>query len=190
MSKVESKSESVKLLDHDYDGIQEYDNALPFWWKAIFWITIAFSPVYIWYYHLGGPGPSIQEIYAADVAAAEERRAVTAEANLVSESTLAELAGNSEALAAGSAVFAAKCVACHAPEGQGLIGPNLTDDYFIHGGTSLDTFHVIRDGVPEKGMVAWGKMLSHDELLNVAAFVISLRGTSPDNPKPPEGEKY
>lgn len=175
-----------ELLDHEYDGIREYDNPLPRWWVMLFYFGIAFAVVYIPWYHFG-PGPLMLEEYEAEMAAAA---AAMPEKTGPSDADLAAAQGDPARIAAGKATFATLCVACHTADGGGLVGPNLTDDYWIHGGSMKDVVHVITEGVPEKGMISWKTQLKDEEILAVAAYVKSLRGTTPANPKAPEGEKY
>ncbi|MCO5166275.1 MAG: c-type cytochrome [Planctomycetes bacterium] len=183
-----TEGHEAPILDHEYDGIQEYDNPLPGWWVWIFWVTIAFTPLYIAYYHYG-EGPLVADEYAADVQAfqeAEARRAL--ESGAVDEASLAALMVDAATLAKGEAVFRSNCVACHGDQGEGRIGPNLTDDYWLHGGELMDIFRVIDQGVPDKGMIAWGKMLGPDDLKRVTAYVGAMRGTNVPG-LGPQGEK-
>lgn len=173
---------------HEYDGIKEYDNDLPRWWLYLFYLTIIFSVIYIIGFRNGW-------IKSANVILAEEaEKAVTKVASQVVENadisaeSLVKLASNNAVVAKGKEVFAQKCAACHMPEGQGLIGPNLTDKYWIHGGKITDIRKVIMEGVPEKGMLAWKAMMSGEDLNAVVAFIWTIRGTNPPNPKAPQGE--
>ncbi len=188
------KIEKVKdeLLDHDFDGIQELDNELPPWWLMLFYITIIWSVVYLLYYHVLGIGPSSIEEYQQEMARAEKlygSQQSGGEAAAIPEEELKPLTDQAS-LEAGKAIFQKNCVACHGPDGGGGIGPNLTDEYWIHGGSFKDIVHTITVGVPQKGMVPWGPVLKKDEILQVASYVWSLYGTQPSNPKAPEGEKY
>lgn len=175
-----------ELTDHDYDGITEYDNPLPRWWLMLFYGGIVFAAVYIPWYHFG-PGPLMVEEYEAQMAAAQ---AAMPQKKGPDVAALAAAEQDPARLAAGKETFAKLCVACHTADGGGLVGPNLTDDYWIHGGSMADVVHVITEGVPEKGMISWKTQLKDDEIVSVAAYVRSLRGTKPANPKAPEGEKY
>ena len=175
-----------ELTDHDYDGITEYDNPLPRWWLMLFYGGIVFAAVYIPWYHFG-PGPLMVEEYEAQMASAAAAMPVKRGASALD---LASAEQDPARLAAGKETFGKLCVACHTADGGGLVGPNLTDDYWIHGGSMADVVHVITEGVPEKGMISWKTQLKDDEIVSVAAYVRSLRGTTPANPKAPEGEKY
>lgn len=166
------------LLDHNYDEIQELDNPLPRWWVYLFYITIVFAGLYILYFHFG-PGLSIQEQFAKDM---EKGKSNNAQHAIIPEGP--------EWVQKGKTVFQSKCTSCHGPEGGGLIGPNLTDAFWIHGkGTLPDIVHVIEKGVPEKGMLAWETMLKPEDIAAVANYVHSLKGNQPANAKPPQGEK-
>jgi cytochrome c oxidase cbb3-type subunit 3 len=184
-----SEGERDRVLGHDADGIEEYDNPLPGWWVWIFWATIAFSVGYYAWYQLG-PGPSAVAVYEEEVklAAAREARQAAA-AGSPTEEALRALARDARAMAAARQVFETRCVACHGPQGQGLIGPNLTDEYWLHGGTIVDIRRVIEEGVPDKGMIPWKGALQPQEIDAVSAYIASLAGTSPPNPKPPQGDK-
>ena len=189
------KIEKVKdeLLDHDFDGIQELDNELPPWWLMLFYITIIWSVVYLLYYHVLGIGPSSAEEYQQEMARAEQLYGKQQQGGgataAVMDEDLKPLTDQA-ALAAGKAIYTKNCVACHGPNGEGGIGPNLTDEYWIHGGSFKDIVHTITVGVPQKGMVPWGPVLKKDEIIQVASYVWSLYGTNPPNAKAPEGEKY
>jgi len=183
-----SDADRDRLLAHDYDGIEEYDNPLPGWWVWIFWATIVFSLGY-WLFYQIGPGPTVIAQYDAEMRTATERQAKLAPAagGGVTDETIVVLTKNPRAMAAAKEIFATRCLACHGPQGQGLIGPNLTDDYWLHGGRPTEILHTITEGVPDKGMVPWKDQLKPEELTMMAAYVLSLAGTNPPNPKPPQG---
>ena len=129
-------AEKDELLSHNYDGIQEYDNDLPRWWIALFWLTIGYGVFYAWYLHMG-PGLDQHETLAKEMQEIAEQRAKVEQAQPKPADTglhLAALLKDAAAIAKGKSVYDAKCMACHAAQGQGLVGPNLTDDYWIHGG--------------------------------------------------------
>ena len=186
-----SANESGLLLDHDYDGIQELDHPLPRWWLSLFYATILFSILYAVHYMLG-TGPSLREELAADMAEIEALKIVKTSAPLAGteDEILAAIATQPEKISLGKAVFTGKCAACHGDQGQGTIGPNLTDDHWLHGtGKASEIAATVRAGVPEKGMPPWGPVLSSDELLNVTAFIVSIRGTNPPGAKEPQGTR-
>lgn len=179
-----------QLLDHNYDGIQEYNNPLPNWWLVTFYGTIIFAIFYFGYFQLGS-GPSLADELKV---AMQEQNALKppapAEPQMESEEVLTQKMGAPEVVNAGKVVFAEKCASCHGPQGQGLIGPNLTDNFWIHGtGTRQDIMKVVTTGVLDKGMPAWGTMMKPEEVLAASAFVYTLRGTNPPNPKPPQGNE-
>ena len=181
--------EKDRLLDHTYDGIQEYDNPMPRWWVITFWATIVFAILYVLNVPWVGKGPGRIADYDADVAKAQAVRAATEPAGAPTPEALAALAANPATIADGKQVFATYCAACHRPDGGGQIGPNLTDDAWIHGGTLVEIRTTIHDGVLAKGMPEWGKVLKPEQVNSAAAYVKSLAGTNPPNPKPPEGVK-
>ena len=176
-----------RLLDHEYDGIKEYDNPMPRWWLASFWVTIVFSILYL--LNLPGIGVGKGRIadYDADMAAAA---AIAAQhdplAGLTNE-TLVAAAADPTQRTLGETTYATMCASCHLADGGGLIGPNLTDSYWIHGGEPLDIMRSIVVGVADKGMPPWGKTLKPDQLKAVAGYVLTLRGTTPKAPKAPQG---
>jgi cytochrome c oxidase cbb3-type subunit 3 len=177
------------LLDHSCDGIREYDNPMPFWWTAIFWITIAVCFPYIVYYHVG-VGPSVQDEYESDVA-----EAVTAQLGALGDIqpdqetllTLFDRTDGAKWKVAAKAMFRANCVLCHGPDGGGINGPNLTDDAYVNVGQVEDLFRVINNGVAGKGMPEWGKRFSKAQVILLATYVAQLRGTHPAQPKAADG---
>lgn len=187
---VEAKADAP-LMEHAYDGIHEYDNPLPGWWKAIFIGSIVFSAMYGFYFHVARWGTSPAKAYDADLATFIEGKATRdqAEAANVSEATLARNAHDPKLVAHGAQVFATKCITCHAAEGRGQIGPNLTDDFQLHGTTRMDIFHTVHDGVSGTAMIAWGEQLAAGDILDVAAYVSTLRGTNLDGGKAPQGAR-
>ena len=142
-------------LGHDYDGIRELDNRLPPWWLGIFYGTIVFAAVYLYYYQWGGSDWSSEKEYemAMEEAQREKEEYLARMPDLVDETNV-EVVMDESSLAAGKEIYMASCLACHGPEGQGLVGPNFTDEYWIHGGSITDLFATIKYGVPEKGMIA------------------------------------
>jgi len=177
------------LMDHEYDGIQEYDNPLPGWWKWTFIGSMVFAVFYGVYWHLGGPGLSDRQEYEAELATYFAEQSKRGGGLKVSEQMLAGLAQNAALVGATKSLFVAKCAQCHGKLGEGGIGPNLTDDHYIHGHSLMQTFTVIDRGVPAKGMLAWGKQLKPGEIANLTAYVASLLGTKPPKPKPPQGKQ-
>lgn len=175
------------LLDHDYDGIGELDNKLPGWWLWLFYITIAFSGVYLMYYHVLQLGALSTAKYDHVMAAYAPEGGGDAVAGPVTLDIPEEASSDKEVLASGQDVFMVHCIACHGPQGQGLIGPNFADRYFIHGPTFADHTRTIINGVPAKGMIPWRTTLSPDEIYAVGSYIYSLIGTNPSGAKAPEG---
>ncbi|SEQ27350.1 cbb3-type cytochrome c oxidase N-terminal domain-containing protein [Neolewinella agarilytica] len=188
---VPLEKEQDFLLDHDYDGVQELDNNLPPWWKGVFYISMAFAPIYIYAVHFSDYAMSSREAYAVEmeVAAEEVKAYLATQKNAVDETNVTYLA-DADALSNGKIIFDSKCAVCHGKEGEGGIGPNFTDSYWLHGGSIGDIFKTIKNGVPEKGMIPWKSELRPSAMQEVASYIISLEGTSPANPKDPQGEPY
>ena len=184
------EQEKEILIMHDYDEIQELDNPIPAWFNWIFYTSVVFGFCYLLNYHVFKIGNLQEEEYAIEMTkAAKEKEAYLAvAANLVDESTV-KIDDAAEVLAAGKAVFTQNCVACHNAKGEGGVGPNLTDEYWIHGAKINDLFKVIKYGVPEKGMISWEKQLSPKQISDVANYIKSLKGTNPPNAKEPQGVK-
>ena len=178
-----------RLLDHSYDGIQEYDNPLPRWWVYLFWATIVFAALYGLNVPGFGVGKGRIAAYVADSTAAAATFAALTPATGPSAELLAAAAKDPAVIAEGKTVWMTNCVACHRPDGGGLVGPNLTDDYWIHGGTLVDIRNTIQHGVLAKGMPEWGKILRPEQVTAAAVYVTTLHGTNPPNPKEPQGVK-
>ncbi|KHJ38067.1 Cbb3-type cytochrome c oxidase subunit CcoP2 [Pedobacter glucosidilyticus] len=182
--------EKDMMIDHDYDGIQELDNPTPGWFMYLFYATIAFAFVYILNFHVFNLGKLQDEEYAIEVKEAETAKAafLAQSANNVDENTVA-LSTDAGVIAEGKALYTKNCVACHGANGEGTVGPNLTDEYWIHGGKINNVFKTIKYGVPEKGMVSWEKQLTPKQISDVANYIKSLAGTNPPNGKEPQGDK-
>jgi cytochrome c oxidase cbb3-type subunit III len=177
-------NEQERLLEHDYDGIREYDNPTPRWWTWIFWGSVVFSIVYF-INPAGMRGQDRITTYNASIAAANRRWPKgPASADVAA---LSALRSDPNALALGKTTFGANCAACHRLDGGGLIGPNLTDDYWIHGGSLAEMHKTVTEGVLDKGMPPWGKLLKPEQVNAVVVYVASLHGTMPKDPKPAQG---
>jgi cytochrome c oxidase cbb3-type subunit 3 len=213
-----------KLMHHNYDGIQEFDNDLPRWWLWLFYLTIIWGVLYFVYYHVVNIGYLSADEYRLELDP-EYVRAESRHEKLFGvlpsyhsplydpqrDQTLAgrvqkrSLAGFREEtresdtttyvalteptdLVAGRSIYDTKCASCHNTLGQGNIGPNLTDDYWLHGAGMTNTTKTIKYGFPAKGMLAWRGELTPQQILQVASYVMTLHGTNPPNPKPPQGD--
>ena len=172
-----------KLLDHEYDGIQELDNDLPLWWLWTFYGAIIFSFIYWLHYSFTGDGPSLDEELQASMSRIEmQRKAPT------------EVAGDSgpskeELLQMGASLYKTNCASCHKADGGGSIGPNLTDEFWIHGADVASITKVIKKGVLDKGMPPWEAILRPQQVETVVAFVTSLKNTNVAGGKAAQGEK-
>ena len=184
------EKEADHLLDHDYDGIQELDNSLPPWWKYGFYLSIVFAVFYILRYHVWKTGPDPEQEYNTEMAVAakqiEEHRKKAGDMIDEKTVTLADAKGVEE----GAKIFQTTCIACHGGKGEGGVGPNLTDKFWLHGGSINDVFKTIKYGVPEKGMQSWEKTYSPSQIKNIASYIKSMAGTNPPNGKAPQGEPF
>lgn len=190
-SRVPAEYEEDIMLDHNYDGIRELDNRLPPWWLALFYVCIAWAFGYMVYYHFGGWGKSNIELYKEEVLLAETQRAeiMAMKAEEISETSVVALTDKSQ-LEEGKTVFMNNCKACHGEKGEGIVGPNLTDEYWIHGGGIKNVFKTVKEGVPAKGMIAWKDQLRLTDIQKVASYILTLNGTNPPNAKAPQGDIY
>ena len=170
------QDEEDKLLDdHGYDGIRELDNDLPSWWVWLFYITILFSGIYLVQYHVLKSSPLQAEEYSMEMEAAEANKPKSE----VDENNIVLMTGDTD-LAAGLEIYTKNCVACHKADGGGLVGPNLTDDFWIHGATNEDVYRTVKLGVPAKGMIAWKDQLSEKQMLQVTSYMlVKIYGTTP-----------
>lgn len=187
---VAVEKEADILLDHDYDGIKELDNALPPWWKYGFYLTIAISLIYMLNFHVLGYGKNPTEEYQAELAMAQDAKDLyeSKNADKIDESNLAmPKAGG---LDAGKEIFNSICWTCHGKLGEGGAGPNLTDDNWLHKGALSDIYFSIKHGYPDKGMQAWEKSYSPKEILNMAGYIKTLKGTNPPGARAPQGDIY
>lgn len=187
---VSMENEASIVLEHEYDGIRELDNSLPPWWKWGFIFTIIFSFAYMWYYHVGN-GPSSHDEYVASVEKAELQKAafLSKSGNVIDENNVTLLQDPAE-LEKGKTLFTNTCAACHAADGGGTVGPNLTDDYWLHGGSLSDVFKSIKYGIPDKGMPAWQANMSPQQLAQLTSYVKSLHGSKPAVAKAPQGDLF
>ncbi len=176
-------------LGHDYDGIRELDNRLPPWWLYGFYLTILVSCIYLWRFQVSHTGPSSKEEYETAIANAdlEVKEYLKLKGDAVDENTV-KLLTDAADITEGKTNFLKSCVACHNAEGGGNVGPNLTDDYWIHGGDLKSIFKTIRYGI--NAMPQWQNSYSNKQIAQLASFVKSLKGTTPPNPKAPQGVIY
>jgi len=182
--------ENDLLLEDEYDGIKELDNPTPAWFMYLFYATILFAVGYLLNYHVFGTGQLQYAEYKTEMAQADAAKKVylSHQANQVDENTV-KLVTDPTVLASGQTIFKTTCSPCHGINGQGVVGPNLTDDYWLHGNKINDLFKTIKYGVPAKGMPTWEKQLSPKQISDVANYVKSLHGTNPPGAKEPQGTK-
>jgi cytochrome c oxidase cbb3-type subunit III len=179
------------ILDHNYDGIKELDNSLPPWWLYGFYASIIFGAIYLLRYHVFNGDTQFDELETeyAEAKIAIENYKKNAK-DLVDINTVEILTELSD-LKAGQAIFETNCVACHKADGGGGIGPNLTDNYWISGGSIKDVFRTVSEGGRDgKGMIAWKTMLKPAEMAQVSSYVLQFQGTTPAEPKAPEGDLW
>lgn len=178
------------LLDHDYDGIRELDNKVPPWFNFLFYGTILFSIVYLIQYHVIGSGNVQEEEYLAEMQAAQLQQEILLKTGALLDENSVKFVDDPAVLSSGKEIFVKNCASCHANDGGGLVGPNLTDKYWIHGGGIKNIFKTIKYGVPQKGMISWQTQLSPNEMQEVASYIMTLEGTQPAAPKEPEGNVW
>lgn len=187
---VPIEREEEIMFEHEHDGIRELDNNLPPWWLWGFYFTIAFGPFYIAYYHFMD-GPSSHQEWVTQMEQAEEAKAayLAGMSNLIDENNV-EASMDESSLAEGKQIWIDNCAACHGANGEGGVGPNMTDKFWIHGGGIKNVFKTIKYGVPAKGMIPWEAQLSPGQMKNVASYILSLEGTNPAGAKEPQGDVW
>lgn len=183
--------EATVMTDHEYDGIRELDNNLPPWWKYGFYFTIVVAVVYLFTYHISRSAPLQHEEYLNELTAAEKQKKERLKevAAAVDENTVILLT-DAGLLAGGKDIYTGNCAACHGAGGEGGVGPNLTDEYWLHGGGINNIFKVIKYGIPEKGMISWKQQLNPEAIQKVASYIVTLQGTKPVKGKEPQGEVW
>lgn len=185
---VPVEREADVMLDHDYDGIKELDNALPPWWKYGFYFTIVVGLIYLVNFHVMGLGKNPTEEYNAEMEAAriQKERYEASNKDKIDENKvpMADAAGIKE----GQQLFEANCAACHLKDGGGNVGPNLTDDYWLHKGSLNDIYRTIKVGYPDKGMQSWSGQFTPKQISYLASFIKSIHGTKPATAKAQQGE--
>lgn len=176
------------LLNHEYDGIQEFDNPTPGWWHYLFIVTIAFSVPYFMYWETNREAPTLDVQYSEERADALRKQFAMVGELKPDEPTLMKALANKDWLAIGESIFKTQCVSCHGSLGQGIVGPNMTDDNYKNVKQLGDFTKVVFDGAADGAMPAWRSRLSSNEIILAAAYAASLRGKNVPG-RPPEGEQ-
>jgi cytochrome c oxidase cbb3-type subunit III len=184
------KYEQSMMMDHAYDGILEINNPIPGWFMTLFYGTIIIGVVYLFAYHVVGDGQTMITEYAEQMAEGEAVKKAFIEkfAKSINENNVTVLK-DSKAIEDGKKLYVQNCVACHAADGGGGVGPNLTDEFWLHGGNVKSVYHTISEGVAEKGMISWKKSLNPLQIQQITSYIFTLKGTKPAKPKEPQGEK-
>lgn len=183
--------EKQMSLGHSYDGIDELSNPTPPWFMFLFYGTIAIAVVYLFVFHVIGDGKIMTTEYADELTMAEKQNELFMKkfSNSINENNVTLLV-DSKALSKGEEAYQKNCVVCHGDKGQGGVGPNLTDEFWIHGGDIKSIYHVVSEGVAEKGMISWKKALNSLQIQQVVSYMYQFRGTKPENAKEAQGDKY
>ncbi|TDP62685.1 cbb3-type cytochrome c oxidase N-terminal domain-containing protein [Bradymonas sediminis] len=180
----------VLIEGHTYDGIKEYDNPMPKWWLYTFYASIVWGVFYLVGINVGWID-TYEDTLKKENARIDAIVAQAAEASPeITPEYLREAVDSGEYLESGKAAFAAYCASCHGQNGEGLVGPNLTDSSWLHGGSLMDIYTVADQGVLEKAMPAWGAVLKHDGLLGVVSYIDSIRDTNVEGGKEAQGTVY
>jgi cytochrome c oxidase cbb3-type subunit 3 len=182
---LDADSEADVDMGHDYDGIHELNNPTPPWWRYGFYCSIVFAVVYLWRFQ--SAPTQAEELATAEAAAAEEKAEyLKLAANNIDEKSVKLLTDPAD-LAAAQKLFSTNCAPCHGQQGQGVVGPNLTDNYWLHGGKINEVFSTIKYGVADKGMKSWKDDFSPRQLAQLASYIKSIHGSNPPNPKEKQG---
>ena len=179
--------EETILLDHNYDGIKELDNALPPWWLYSFYASIVFAVLYFGYYQLLGGNTNVENFEEEmEIARLAEEQYKINNPSTFDASKIT--AGGADA---GKKIFKSNCAVCHSVDGGGGIGPNLTDEYWILGGGIKNVYNTISEGGRDgKGMIAWKNSLNPEKIKQVASYILTLQGTTAKKPKEKEGDLW
>lgn len=182
--------EAVAQLEEEFDGIVELDNRIPPWFNYLFGATVVFAAFYFVDYHVLGGSPLSEQEFQQEVATAEvTRRVLLATQGDVNEDALAP-ATDEAALKSGREKYNKNCVSCHGAAGQGIVGPNLTDGFWIHGGGIRNVYMTVKNGVPAKGMISWKLVFMPKEIQEIASYVLTMQGTNPPGGKAAEGSLW
>ncbi len=183
--------EKDMVMEHTYDGIAELDNPTPPWFMYLFYSSIVIAVAYLIMYHVVGDGKTMTTEYAQENFEADQANIAYMKkfANSINENNVVVLV-DAKSVETGGKIYAKNCVACHGDKGQGGVGPNLTDEYWLHGGSTKNIFHTLTEGVPEKGMISWKKTLNPIQLQHLVSFLSRFQGTNPTNGKAPQGDIY
>ncbi|TCD01808.1 c-type cytochrome [Pedobacter psychroterrae] len=181
------------VMEHTFDGIAELDNPTPAWFMVLFYGTIIFGIIYLLNYHVFNWAPLQEEEYVIELKQAEEAKTAMLlkpgnGANKINENNV-EQSKDAPVLQAGAGLFKTACAPCHGEKGEGIVGPNLTDEFWLHGGTVKDIFKTIKYGVPDKGMIAWEKTMRPKQIADITSYIMSLKGSKPAGAKAPQGTK-
>ena len=187
---VAIKEEHTIIIPHDYDGIHELDNSLPPWWKWGFAMTIVFAFAYMWYYQVADGPNQIDEYTAAVAKGEEEKLAYLAKAGSSVDENTVTMILDAGKLADAQSLFKNTCAACHREDGGGAVGPNLTDDFWLHGGALKDVFKSVKYGWKDKGMPEWQHNMSAAQIAGITSYVKSLKGKKVIAGKAPQGELF
>lgn len=183
-------SEVAPDVGHIYDDIRELDNRIPPWFNYLFGITVVFAFVYMIDYHVVGVSKLSAEEYNEEIVSANlQRKILLASGGTINENALVALT-DAESIKEGAENFQKFCISCHGPQGGGLVGPNLTDEYWIHGGDIKNIYSTIKKGVPAKGMISWELVFSQKQMQNLGSYILTLQGSNPPGGKGPEGTKF
>ncbi|MBI5020420.1 MAG: c-type cytochrome [Ignavibacteriales bacterium] len=187
---VPQSAEKAIQMDEDFDGITELDNRIPPWFNYLFGATVLFAVIYLINYHVLKTSPLPQAEFSEELASADlMRRVRIASEGEINEDKLAALKDDAS-IKEGMEKFKKNCVSCHGNEGGGVVGPNLTDQYWIHGGGVKNIFATIKNGVPAKGMISWKLVFTPKEIQQIASYILTLQGTNPPGGKPQEGNLW
>lgn len=181
------------MMEHKFDGIAELDNPTPAWFMVLFYATVIFAVGYMFNYHVFGWGKLQDEEYVIELQQAEDQRIAMLQkpgsgGPKINENNI-EQSTDKEVILKGEALFKTVCTPCHGEHAEGGVGPNLTDEYWLHGGTVKDIFRTIKHGVPDKGMVAWEKSMNAKQISDITNYILSLKGSNPAGAKAPQGTK-